>query len=285
MIHVVQLDMKKNIVVIVVLLLVLGIIFALLMNKQENPKGSQDSSTNASGPSVDNLKNKYLLEGFPTDVPLYKMTKIDSSKAFVNTDQKYTSPFNQKEVAYYNVVFETSASQKEFLDYYNGMFSPRYQEDYPSDSMVKGTIKQYKVTAAHYGADNTAYLQVFLSEHTDSVVSGYVATFPMMIAVTEHMTRQEVSYGLLSQKNGEVEYTAYYSVNNTGDQNKDGIDDQDEFALIQAQYVAQYKNESNYSFDAKTGTFQWKKEDTSVVVVLSRSHGRVYVTLRSPMKK
>lgn len=226
----------------------------------------------------------FLIEGFPSEqVPLYKSTKVSSNKIFINTDPLNTSAFDEKNFAYYNVVFYSSASQEEFLDYYRGFFESQIEEEFPIENMIKGKIGQYKVSAAHYGVDQTAYLQVHLPNYDDEGLDRYFLDLPNLLPVNPILVEHERSYGLLNQKGGEVEFTQYFTVLDSGDQNQDGLDDVDEFALLEKEYQVKFGNETAYSYDEKAGLMKWQSGDFSVTLSISRDHGRLYLMMRKPL--
>lgn len=272
---------KKVFWTIIAILLILTS-FWWTINKEE-PAQKEKKDVTA---KVAELKNDYLIDGFPLETtPLYKLKKIGSSKIFVNTDPKNTSVFGDKNFAYYNVVLETEASQLEFLEYYKNLFESQIVEEYPSADTVKGKIKQYRVTATHYGDGNTAYIQVHLENHLDEKLNTYFEGFPPTIEGGEYLTEYEKSYGLLNQKGGEVEYTKYFAVTDTGDSNKDGKDDVDEFLQLENKYKEQYKNKSDYSYDEKTGLMKWRDGEYEATLAITRGHGRLYLTLRKLFNK
>ena len=272
---------KKTLVVFGILLLVAIILFFLIktniFNKQaKNPKNSAES--------IADNQLSYLLPGFPIDqVPLHQLEEISSNKIFVNTDPKNTSTFDKTNYAYFNVVFFTKASQQELLDFYKNFFDEQIVEEYNSPDMVKGRIGEYKVSVAHYGVENTAYMQVHLPNYQDQAVENYFADYPAIFKNNELSVEHEKSYGLLNQKGGEIEYTKYFTVLDSGDLDNDGEDDRDEFKLLEEEYREKYKNESNYQFDEATNTLTWNQDDYAVYLVLQADHGRIYLMLRKSM--
>jgi len=271
--------MKNNRWIFVIFLLVLGLFLAL--NLKNKPKNSEQSLlvNNKDEPT-------FLIEGFPIDkVPLYKLTKVSSNKIFVNTDPINLSNFGEENFAYYNVVFYSDASQEEFLNYYKSLFESQIVEEYDSPDMVKGVIGQYKVSAAHYGSGDTGYVQVHLKDYNDDSLNKYFLDFPDVLEVNSSLVEHEKSYGLLNQKGGEIEYTKYFTVIDSGDQNDDGADDVDEFSLLEQDFKKENQDKAEYSYDEESGTMKWNDKDFEVTLVISRDHGRIYLMLRKGMDK
>ncbi len=271
---------KKSKVALILILLIL-LIFGFFMFK---PK-----SKNIDKPIVaetDEGESSFLLEGFPIDkVPLYKLDKISSSKIFINTDPKNKSEFDETKFAYFNVVLETSASKEEFLSYYEKLFESPITDEYKNENMVKGRIGEYKVSVAHYGSGNIGYIQVHLSDYTDENLNKYFSDFPKVIEARESLVEHEKSYGLLNQKDGEVEYTKYFTVIDSGDKNNDGKDDVDEFLTLETEYKNQFQEKSEYIYDEKTGTMKWQDGNYQSTLSISRDHGRIYLMLRKGLNK
>lgn len=268
---------KKTLVVFGILFLLAIILFFLIKSNIFNKQSIGTKNSGANRPS-------YLLPGFPIDqVPLHQLEEISSNKIFVNTDPKNTSTFDKTNYAYYNVVFLTKASQQELLNFYKNFFDEQIVEEYNSPEMVKGTIGEYQVSVAHYGDDNTAYMQVHLPNYQDQSVENYFAEYPDIFKNNELSVEHEKSYGLLNQKGGEIEYTKYFTVLDSGDLDNDGQDDRDEFKLLEEEYKAKYQNELNYRFDETTRTLSWNQGDYEVHLVLKADHGRIYLMLRKSM--
>ncbi len=260
---------------------VVGIIFVVcaVIGLKLLPKSSSKVQT-----STANNQPTFLLEGFPIDtVPLYKVNKVSSSKIFVNTDPKNTSTFNAHNYAYFNVVLYSDASQEEFLNYYKSIFDRQITEAYDNPEMVKGEIGPYKVSAAHYGSDNTGYIQVHVPQYNDERIQTYFLDFPQIVGVNARLVEHEKSYGLLNQKGGEIEYTKYFTVIDSGDANKDGKDDEDEFFILEKGYIEQFMGKPEYSYDEKTGIMKWHDGDFESTLSISRNHGRIYLMLRKKM--
>ena len=274
--------MNKKAVTILVLLLIFGVIGFFVF--KEKPKAKNETAK----PLNTNSKSEptFLIEGFPVDkVPLLKLKKVSSNKIFVNTDPKNTSGFDEKNFAYFNVVFDSDASQEEFLDYYKNLFETEIVEEYQNSDMVKGVIGEYKVSAAHYGSDNTGYIQVHLSDYNDESLNKYFVDFPKIIETNEYLVEHEKSYGLLNQKGGEIEYTKYFTVIDSGDKNNDGKDDVDEFLILEEEYKKQFEKNPEYSYDSKTGIMKWNDGEFEATLSISRDHGRIYLMIRKPLSK
>ncbi len=279
--------MNKKRVMVIIVILVLAIIFAVPLKEGLNKVTGDKSKNGQLSDSLDkNTESTYLLEGFPIEkIPLYELKKISSSKIFVNTDPKNTSPFGDKNFAYYNIVFDSNASQENFLNYYKNLFDSEIKEEYDNPEMVKGTIGEYKVTASYYESGNTGYLQVYLPNYSDESLKKYFSQFPDFFKTNSSLVEHEISYGLLSQRNGEVEYTKYFSVIDSGDKNDDGKDDVDEFLALEEEYKNEYKDKPEYSYDEKTGIMKWKNGEFETTLTISRNHGRIYLMLRKGLDK
>jgi hypothetical protein len=171
------------------------------------------------------------------------------------------------------------------LNYYKSLFENQIVEEFDSPDMVKGTIGQYKVSAAHYGSGNTGYLQVHLSDYNDESLNKYFLDFPNVLESNLNVIEHEKSYGLLNQKGGEIEYTKYFTVIDSGDQNKDGKDDVDEFLILKTEYEKEYKEKQKYSYEEKTGIMKWQDGEFEVTLTFSKNHGRVYLMIRKPLSK
>lgn len=151
--------------------------------------------------------------------------------------------------------------------------------------MVKGTIGQYHVAATHYGSENTDYLQVYLAAYNDESLNKYFVEFPNLFETNSYLIEHEKSYGLLNQQGGEIEFTKYFTVMNTGDQDNDGKDDLDEFTFLEKQYQQQYQEKPAYLYDNETGFTQWQDQGFEISLSITRDHGRIYLTLRKPIVK
>ncbi|HWS48807.1 MAG TPA: hypothetical protein VN174_02000 [Candidatus Methanoperedens sp.] len=274
--------MNKKVIFVLLFLIILGIIFALVLSNGSKKDSSKKNNTNTTPISSEKKGNAdFLLTDFPLDkVPLYKLSKVSSNKIFVNTDPKNISAFGQNNFAYYNVVFYSDATKEEFLKYYKDLFESQITEEYENSEMVKGTIGQYKVTAAHYGSDNTGYIQVYLSDINDEKINKHFTDFPDIFKASAEIIEHEKSYGLLNQKGGEIEFTKYFTVIDSGDANKDGKDDVDEFLKLETEYKEQYQQKTNYSYDQTSGLMRWKDGEYEAYLTISKGHGRIYLMLR-----
>ncbi len=247
------------------------------MGNDDKKENGDDVNTVVS----DDSKLEYLLEGYPIDeVPLYKLTEVSSSKYIINFDPKNTSYFDHTNFAYYNVVLYTQASQSEFLEYYKNLFDEEIVDEYPMPDMVKGTIGKYRVTAAHYDSYDTGYIQVYLPNSEFTKENKYFDKYPDLFEMDNMFVEHENSYGLLNQVGGQTEYTKYFTVLNSGDQNNDGLDDVDEFGVLISKYQDLYNGKDEYTYDTNTGYMKWKEDGYSVTVSFSRDHGRIYLNMR-----
>lgn len=223
----------------------------------------------------------FLIDGYPIDeVPLYKLNKVSSNKIFVNTDPKNLSEFDENNFAYFNVVFDTNANQEEFFDYYKKLFDNLIADESENRQMVKGQIGEYRVSVAHYGSGNTAYIQVHFPNYNEEKVNKYFQEFPDIFKTSSNLIEHEKSYGLLNQKGGEIEFTKYFTVIDSGDENNDGKDDVDEFLVLKEEYQKQHEDKPEYLFDEKSDTMKWKDGDFESTLSFSKDHGRLYLMLR-----
>lgn len=264
---------KKRFVVILLVIISCVLLIFAFKNKSKN--------TDKTASSRDTDQPTFLIDGYPIDkVPLYKLNKVSSNKIFVNTDPKNISEFDKTNFAYFNVVFYSDASQEEFLNYYKGIFESEIVDEFAKEDMVKGKIGEYMVSAAHYDSDNTGYIQVHLPNYNDEGINNYFLEFPEIMMPSSSMIEHEKSFGLLNQKGGEIEYTKYFTFVDSGDKDNDGKDDVDEFLLLEEEYVKEYKDKPEYSYDGESGIMKWKHGDFLSTVSFARDHGRIYLMLR-----
>lgn len=232
-------------------------------------------------------KGSYLLDGYPIDVvPLYKLDEISSAHFFVDKDPNKPSDYFGKTTNYHNIVFESDATADDVLKYYRSLMSEQ-NPDSPSDQM-QGKIGKYKISVSHYGEDTRdVYLQVYLPEEEYKADNPFYATYYDQKTIEQSASLVEInnSYGKLNQKGGEVEYAKYFTVIDSGDQNKDDIDDVDEFLVLKTEYEKEYKEKSGYSYDEKTGLMKWQDGKSEITLMLARSHNRVYLMIREPLNK
>ena len=271
--------MRKKIIFALIIFLIAALLGLSFIKKQKNT-ASQTENKQAATDKTKANELDFLIAGFPIqEIPLYQLLKISSSKVFVNTDPKNSSLFDDQNFAYYNVVFDSSASQADLLAYYQKIFTEQLTE-LSSQERVVGKIGPYRVTVSHYG-DKTAYLQAYLADYQDARLAQYFATFPNVFEFNQTLLSEgERSYGLLNQKGGEIEYTKYFSVHDSGDQNNDGQDDLDEMALLIKEAQEQNAQKTNYTFDEKTATMQWLEQDFATTLVFEKNHQRLYLMLR-----
>lgn len=255
-----QVKKRKFWVIILLVLVVSGAGYYFLFDHDTERGGDKQSGLVVSKP-----EKQFLLEGYPLEtVPLYEEKMISSSKFFVNVE-----PAN-----YYNIVFETTANQVDFLRYYKGMMS-EVDEEMSSSERVEGKIGKYRVQVSHYGDNpkNYGYLQVYLPVEEYQKDNPYYSAYPKVIELEMLGEEQESSYGLLNQSGGEVEYTQYFLLPKTEGEQE---------ALIKL-FQEKYRDQVAYSYDEKTKTMKWKSGEYAVTVVFSTSHGRVYIMIRQPM--
>lgn len=256
--------------IFVILLILAAVLFVRFRNDDQS-----GSNTNIADK---NQQDNFLLPEYPiAEVPLYQLVKIDSSKIFVNNDPDNLSLFGDVNFAYFNVVFRSEATQETFLDYYRNLFDQQITEEFDNSNMVKGIVGPYRLVVYHYG-EGTGYIQVYIDNN--EILDKYFNDFPKILEVSSSLVEHERSYGLLNQSGGEIEFTKYFTVINSGDQNNDGQDDVDEFAMLEEKYKTQYQNEQNFIFNDTDNSFSWHKEGFDVSLTLSSDHGRVYLMLR-----
>lgn len=261
--------------IIAIILISLTVVLVKIFSKDSQDRKSLNNS------SLQSSELNYLLEGYPIEeVPLYKVTKVSSCKLYNNWDSNNLSIFGDKEFSYYNVVIYTDASQPEFLDYYKNLFDEEIVDDYPMPDMVQGYIGKYRVTAAHYDYENDAYIQVYFPKNEVSKENRYFDTYPNLFEEDSMFVEHENSYGLLNQLGGQTEYTKYYTVLDSGDQDNDGNDDVDEFGVLISKYKGLYSGKEEYEFNESTGAMTWVEDGYNVVINFTRDHGRVYLNIR-----
>lgn len=261
--------------IIAIILIFLTVVLVKIFSKDSQDRKSLNNS------SLQSSELNYLLEGYPIEeVPLYKVTKVSSCKLYNNWDSNNLSIFGDKEFSYYNVVIYTDASQSEFLDYYKNLFDEEIVDDYPMPDMVQGYIGKYRVTAAHYDYENDAYIQVYFPKDEVSKENRYFDTYPNLFEEDSMFVEHENSYGLLNQLGGQTEYTKYYTVLDSGDQDNDGNDDVDEFGVLISKYKGLYSGKEEYEFNESTGAMTWVEDGYNVVINFTRDHGRVYLNIR-----
>lgn len=272
-------DIKKYLLILLALVCIGLIVFFFLRNKEKEVTVKDDLKTTNSAKEL--VDRKFLLEGFPIDVvPLYKLLKISSNKYIVNFDPSIKSNFDETDYSYYNVVLESEATQTEFLEYYKGLFEREYVEEYPSEDMVKGYIGRYKVSVAHYGSDNTGYIQVHLPSEEFNRENRYYESLPILFELDSMFVESHNSYGLLNQSGGEVEYYKYFTVVDSGDMNNDGLDDVNEYSVLIEKYKKLYEGKPEYSFDSEDSVMTWEEDGYFVNVSFKKDHGRIYLNIR-----
>lgn len=275
---------KKKYLVLVLFFVLIGISVFSLTKNSKNDDEVGDEKGNENIVASEDKKQEFLLEGYPLDVvPLYKLAKISSNKFIVNIDSSILSNFDEKDYNYYNVVFESEASQSDFLEYYKGLFEREYVDKYPMENMVKGYLGKYKVSVAHYGSGNTGYIQVHLPSEEFKKENRYFEPFPIIFELDPMFLEGQNSYGLLNQSGGQVEYYKHFTVIDSGDNNKDGLDDINEFSVLIEKYQSLYKDKPEYSFNPDTSVMTWEENGLSVNINFKRDHGRIYLNIRGSM--
>jgi len=267
-----------GILILLVLLLFISVKFL------DRGSTKSDDINRLNNTTDEKLKLDYLLDGYPeADVPLYKIKEVSSSKYYINFDPKNISYFDDTNYTYYNVVFYTDASQSEFLSYYKELFDKEYVEEYANPEMVKGYVGKYRVTAAHYGSGDTGYVQVYLPNEEFTKDNKYFVSYPDLFEEDSMLVEHENSYGLLNQAGGQTEYTRYFTVIDSGDRDKDGKDDVDEFAVLISKYENIYKDKLNYTMEGEQ--MSWEDGGYKITVSFSKDHGRVYLNIRGGIKE
>lgn len=276
--------MKKLLALLLVLFLVGSVVFySLKVGKKPNDEGSPQSNNNEAERTMQ-TDSQFLLEGFPIQtVPLFKMSSISSSRFYYNDDPATTSFFDERPFSYFNVVFKSTATQQEVFDYYKERFTEEIIREYPSADTITGKINEYKIVVRHYGSDDTVYLEAYLPAAQVTKDTTNLKAIPFTLLRNEYLEEHELSYGLLNQKGGEIEHTQYFTIRDTGDRNKDGKDDVNEFELLLSECKDAYKSKENYKFEEKSQQLTWKDGDYSITVSFSYSHDRVYVMIRKPL--
>jgi len=273
---------KKYITGIGILILLILLLF-ISVKFLDRGSTKNDDINSLNNISDEKLEFDYLLDGYPeADVPLYKIREVSSSKYYINFDSKNISYFDDTNYTYYNVVFYTDASQSEFLSYYKELFDKEYVEEYANPEMVKGYVGKYRVTAAHYGSEDTGYVQVYLPNEEFTKDNKYFDSYPDLFEEDSMLVEHENSYGLLNQAGGQTEYTRYFTVIDSGDRDKDGKDDVDEFAVLISKYENIYKDKLNYTMEGEQ--MSWEDGGYKITVSFSKDHGRVYLNIRGGIK-
>ncbi len=270
---------KKKYITVVGILILLILLLFISVKFLDSGSTKNDDINSLNNTSDEKLKFDYLLDGYPeADVPLYKIREVSSSKYYINFDPKNISYFDDTNYTYYNVVFYTDASQSEFLSYYKELFDKEYAEEYANPEMVKGYVGKYRVTAAHYGSEDTGYVQVYLPNEEFTKDNKYFVNYPDLFEEDSMLVEHENSYGVLNQAGGQTEYTRYFTVIDSGDRDKDGQDDVDEFSVLISKYENIYKDKLNYTMEGER--MSWEDGGYKITVSFSKNHGRVYLNIR-----
>lgn len=271
---------RKKKIFIILPLIAVALVCAVVLIITNLSKADLDSKDSLLNNNSQSTSQAFLLEQYPIKtVPLYKMTKVESSKFYYNSDSGNTSAFNESPYSYFNVVYKTTASKDEVFSYYRKIFNKEIKEEFSNPESIKGAIDEYNIEINQY-SDDTVYLQVYINKNkSDDIKKDLFAYFPMVDINLSYVKVDEKSYGLLNQKGGESEYTHYYTVTDTGDQNGDKIDDIDEFAKIQSVIQEKYKNSTDFNFE--NNVFEWTSDkNEKYTVEMSPDHERVYVQIR-----
>jgi len=275
---------KKKYIIGIGILILLVLLLFISVKFLDRGSIKSDDINSLNNTTDEKLKLDYLLDGYPeADVPLYKIKEVSSSKYYINFDPKNISYFDDTNYTYYNVVFYTDASQSEFLSYYKELFDKEYVEEYANPEMVKGYVGKYRVTAAHYGSEDTGYVQVYLPNEEFTKDNKYFDSYPDLFEEDSMLVEHENSYGLLNQAGGQTEYTRYFTVIDSGDRDKDGKDDVDEFAVLISKYENIYKDKLNYTMEGEL--MGWEEGGYTVKINFSKDHGRVYLNIRGGIKE
>ncbi len=274
---------NSNLLLVLLLLIFLffGIWWIFSYKSGTSHNGENLDSSSQASPTQKTLaegtESEYILDGYPFEVvPLYKLEEIDSFVFVVNKDPGDVASYFGKEVNYYNIVYKTEVSASEVFAYYKSLMSEQ-NPDSPSDQ-IQGMIGKYKVSVSHYGEDTKdVYLRVYLPIEEYKSENPFYGDYPSseVFEIDPGWVELSSSFGKLNQKGGEVEYYQYFLLPNTEAE-------QDE--LIQ-EYQNKYQNETNYRFDDEQLMLTWEKDDYEVVLFFSKSHGRIYLTIRKPLQK
>lgn len=274
--------MKKQIIFLLACTLFILIGF-LVFNYFNRTRTEKSESTMAELTHSESLESQevdsFLLADFPTEISLYDLEKIESSKFFVNDDASssylYGSPVN-----YYNIVFKTSANRKDLFNYYRSSFDSIITEK-SSESKLVGNIGVYTVSISQYSeTSDTAYLQVFLPASQYQKENKFFSEYPNLILLNESWLEKESSYGLLNQKNGEIEYTQYFTLDTT----KLGSDiTETPFDYFFNQYSELYSGKDNFEKDSDNKMLSWTDQEYTITMTFSQDHGRIYLMLRKPI--
>jgi hypothetical protein len=265
----------------VLVAIVLSVVF-LLSRPSNDDETSVSTSDNQVASESDPLK--FLLDGYPIEeVPLANLVSIESNKIFTNTDPINISQFGDSEFSYFNVVFETTATQGEFLEYYKNLFDENVSSQNWTDALVMGKIGEWRVIASHYGTSQNGYLQVLFQDSADESLARYFESMPLLLDAIDLMKSHEVAYGLINESGGKTEFTEYLSVLDSGDDNEDGVDDRDEFKLIDELINELYGDASDFEYNETMKTYSFLYDEYTVSITLSLDQGRVFIMMRKPL--
>ncbi len=257
---------NKIIIALIIIILIL-LVLKLSCNRDSNNLNN-----------IQEINADYVLDSFPlNDIPLLGITKIQSMKYFVNYDENSFFGYlksSEEGVNYYNVVFDTSVSQKDFIDFYTNLMT-EVSDEYTSDSQVYGIISDYRVSASHYGK-GTAYIQVFLPNF--SYENPYLNNYPdELIEISKYLSEKENSYGLLNQNGGEIEYTKYFNLTETY---TEGLDKDNPYFDLYNLYTTLLSDKEGYGADPENMMIKWRENDYQMTMSFVSTHDRVYLMIR-----
>lgn len=274
--------MKKQIIYLLActLFILIGFLVFNYLNRTRTKESESIIGESTHSNSLETQEvDSFLLADFPTEISLYNLEKVESSKFFVNDDASssylYGGPVN-----YYNIVFKTSANKTELFNYYKSKFDSINIEE-SSDSKLIGTVGEYTISISQYSeTSETAYLQVFLPASQYQKENKFFSEYPNLILLNESWIEKESSYGLLNQKNGEIEYTQYFTLDTT----KLGSDiTETPFDHFFNQYSELYSGKDNFEKDSDNKMLSWTDQDYTITMTFSQDHGRIYLMLRKPI--
>lgn len=257
---------------VVVVFLLIGVLIMGYGWYAKNQSGQTASDpTTVIDSAAQTTAKRYILSGYPIEiVPLYQMTDISASKFFVNHDPANTDDYFGQPVNYYSVVFKTKATPEQTLAYYRSLMSSQNPES-GYYFQVQGQIGKYKVSVLHDESNpDTVYLQVYLPSEEYQQANRYYTNYPNLGLVDETWANYESSYGLLNQKNGQVEYAQYFALPLDSD------------VLVNA-YKTKKQHMPEFSYNEETGIMQWQEESNTVTLTFSKEHQRIYLMIRRPL--
>lgn len=275
---------KKKLILVICLIALILISATLIYGFVSKSGKSDDKTNNLAQNSLVTAGQEFVLEGYPIDdVPLYSEDLFISSMKYIvneNPINAYDKFFGAKR-NYFNVVFETDATQAEVFDFYKSKMSQINQEN-TLDTTVEGVIKKYRVSISNYGYKDF-YLQVHLPVDEYSKTNRYYQDYPELVEIAGDWVEYENSYGMLNQNDGEIEYTQWFDVATPEEFDANGvkIDPVNRYYEI---YKEKYVAKTNLTADDADRVLEWTEDGYSVTATFSVDHGRVYLMFRKPMK-